>query len=44
MGGGGDVVAGVGAVVVDDLPSSLSKFLRLLIACSSPSFDALVHH
>ena len=44
MGGEGDVFAGVGAVVVDDLPSSLSKFLRFLIACSFPSFAALVHH
>ena len=42
MGGGGDVV--VGAVFVDDLPSSLSSIFRLLIACSSPSFAALVHH
>ena len=44
MGGGGDVFAGVGTVVVDDLPSSLSKFLRFLIANSYPSFAALVHH
>ena len=45
MGGGGDVVAaGVGAVVVDDLPSFLSRIFRFSIACSFPSFAALVHH
>ena len=44
MGGGGDVFAGVGAVVVDDLPSCLSSVFRFLIANSYPSFAALVHH
>ena len=44
MGGEGDVVAGVGAVVVDDLPSFLSRIFRFSIAFSYPSFAALVHH
>ena len=44
MGGGGDVLAGVGAVVVVDLPSFLSSILRFSIALSFPSFAALVHH
>ena len=44
MGGGGDVFAGVGAVVVDDLPSCLSSIFRFLIANSLPSSAALVHH
>ena len=42
MGRGGAVV--VGADVVDDLPSCLSSIFRLITACSSPSFAALVHH
>ena len=43
VGGGGDTPV-VGAVFVVDLPSCLSSTLRLLIASSSPSFAALVHH
>ena len=42
MGEEEDVV--VGAVAVDDLPSCLFSIFRFLIANSSPSFAALVHH
>jgi len=46
MGAEGAVVVVMGAVVVVvvDLPSNLSKFLRFVIASSCPSFAALVHH